>query len=69
MSKLTDEQWVLLQRSFAKYHSMNMRLGQSYMNALHDANPEVYKQITGTNIDPFYDDGVLVQFINYLKQS
>lgn len=69
MSKLTDEQWVSLQKSFITYHHQGMRLGQSYMNALFDANPEIYNQIRGTHIDPFYNDGALIQFINYLKQS
>lgn len=69
MSKLTDEQWVSLQRSFVRYHSQGMRLGQSYMNALFDSNIEIYKEVRGTDIDPFYDDGVLIPFINYLKES
>jgi hypothetical protein len=70
MSKLTDEQWVELTRETVEtYNYSGLRLGQAYMNALANVNADLYNEITGTDIDPFYEDKILVDFINFLSEE
>jgi len=69
MSKLTDQEWVKLINLAVNYvneHS-NMRLGQSYMNALHVVNKEIYHEVAVTENDPFYDDKKIINFIKFLN--
>lgn len=46
-----------------------LREGQSYMNALAEINPELYKKITGTEADCFYDDKKIPSFFDMLVNS
>lgn len=67
MSKLTDKEWVELIRAVTEYAYQGLRVGQSYMNALHKIKPELYKQINGTDADCFYSDDKIINFINYIN--
>jgi hypothetical protein len=39
------------------------RKGQTFFNVLHEMEPELADRITGTDADPFYDDGKLPDFL------
>lgn len=68
MSKLTDKEWVELVRKCVEYCNKGLRIGQSYMNALHDVRDDLYIEITNTEADCFYDDLKIVQFIKKLNE-
>ena len=68
MTKLSDDEWVKLIRSFCKYYGQGLRVGQSYSNALADVNMKAYNEITGTDADCFYDDKKVVDFIRALNE-
>ena len=51
---------------FLKSQNPELREGQAFMNALSEVNPELYKQITGTEADCFYDDEKIPTFFNKL---
>jgi len=62
--KLTPEQFELLKSKFNEHFATgNLRRGQSYMVALFDVNSDLYKEITGTNCDPFYLDSRIDEFL------
>lgn len=42
------------------------RMGQAYFNQLHEDMPEIANQIRGTEVDPFYDDVQIGNFLNAL---
>lgn len=54
---------------FLKTQNPELREGQSYMNALAEINPELYKKITGTEADCFYDDSKIKNFFDKLVES
>lgn len=41
---------------------LNLRKGQALMNALHHVDPTLYKEITNTDADCFYDDTKTAKF-------
>lgn len=45
------------------------RQGQALMVALSEINPELYKTITGTEADCFYDDKKIPSFFAKLAES
>lgn len=61
--KLTPEEYCLLCIKTNSFIAKGLRKGQSYMNALHEVNPTIYQNITGTDIDPFYDDAKIAGFL------
>lgn len=44
------------------------RLGQAYMNTLYELHPSIYKEVTGTPVDPFYNDKNLPLFLNKITK-
>lgn len=46
-----------------------MRHGQVVMNVLHKVWPEKYNEITGTDIDCFYNDGIVVKTLDKLQKE
>jgi len=68
-SLLTDKQWVDLIRLFCEYLRKDLRMGQSYFNALAKVNPDLADKITDTEYDCFYDDNKVVNFIEYLRND
>ena len=68
-SRLTDKEWVNLIREFCKFLQKDLRMGQSYFNALAKVKPEVADQIIGTEYDCFYADKKVVNFIKYLRNE
>ncbi len=65
--KLTDPEWIELTEKTIEYAHTELRLGQSYMLALHDMIPEIYDIITNTENDPFYDDKKIYNFMVFLN--
>jgi hypothetical protein len=48
---------------------LNQRLGQAYMNVLHDARPSLYRLITNTWLDPFHQDELFEAFLDYVLHN
>ncbi|MFW6219777.1 MAG: hypothetical protein ACOC1O_01600 [bacterium] len=50
----------------------SLRMGQSMMIALKGIDSNIYNEITGTDVDPFYDNKKIPKFekaiLNYLKK-
>ena len=69
MKKLTDKEFVDLIDKTIEYVYKDLRYGQSFMCALNDIKPDLYKKITNTNIDPFYDDNIIPKFISFLNSD
>jgi len=43
------------------------RMGQAYFNQLREDQPEVASDVTNSEIDPFYDDNLIGEFLTYLS--
>ncbi len=70
MSRLTNSEWADLAKKTVDYYIKdNLRLGQSYMNALADINIDLYNQITATKYDCFYSDDKIVKFVKFLNNE
>lgn len=50
-------------------NSNNQRFGQFLMNELWDARPDLYKKITGTSNDCFYQDSHVPGFYAWLTAN
>jgi len=66
---LTDKEWVELIRIFCNmiHRHKDLRVGQTYMNALYLVNKAAYRAITQTSADPFYVDKNLPKFFSFLN--
>ena len=70
MSRLTDKEWVeLTKKTIDKYNTGNLRIGQSYMIALGEINLNLYKEVTATDYDCFYNDNKIVKLIEFLNNT
>lgn len=49
--------------------SNQLRYGQSVMNVLYNVWPEKYAQITGSDIDCFYDNGIIKLTLDALEKD
>ena len=45
-----------------------LRIGQCYMNVLYDIDPTLYREITGTQVDPFYVDDRIEAFLRFCEE-
>ncbi len=61
--KLTPEEYCSLCIKTNAFIAKGLRKGQSYMNALYEVNHTVYQSVTGSDIDPFYDDSKIPRFL------
>lgn len=50
-------------------HSFELRYGQTIMNVLYSISPDKYKELTGTQLDCFYDDGLVRFTLDELKRT
>ena len=46
-----------------EYKEYGLRKGQSFFNALYDVDPDLADKIRDTEIDPFYTDDKLNEFL------
>ena len=53
---------------FMRKSHPELREGQSIMNALFEVNPILYKEISGSEFDCFYDDTKISAFWNKLAE-
>jgi hypothetical protein len=47
----------------------HQRVGQIYFNTLSVMDSELARSVTGTSVDPFYDDAQLPFFLSWLTQE
>lgn len=67
---MTTEQYSKLHYLAQEYmKSPLLRKGQSYMIALHNVDVDLYKEIRGTDVDPFYDNSKIPAFDKKLVES
>ena len=66
---MTFEQFVLKVDNFYYDHSFEMRYGQSLMNMLHQILPDQYDKMRGTDLDCYYDDGIVQFTLEYLEKE
>lgn len=66
---MTFEQFLQKVDCFYQDNKSKMRYGQSIMNMLHQILPGWYNRITGTDLDCFYDDGIVRFTLEYLEKE
>ena len=49
-------------------NEFELRHGQSIMNVLYNVRPDLYKNITQTDLDCFYDDSTIQFTLNHLEK-
>jgi hypothetical protein len=45
------------------------RMGQAYFNQLHEDRPDISEDVRGDEIDPFYNDDLIGQFLVFVHLS
>jgi hypothetical protein len=65
---MTFEQFLDKVDKFYYENEFELRYGQSIMNRLYQVRPDLYKNITQTDLDCFYDDGIVIFTLNYLEK-
>lgn len=66
---MTFEEFLQKVDRFYYDNEFDMRYGQSVMNILHKIWPEKYKEISGGDLDCFYDDGTVRFTLEYLEKA
>lgn len=66
---MTFEQFLQKVDQYYYDNEPNQRYGQSIMNVLHDIYPDWRKRITGSDLDCFYDDGIVRYTLEYLEKE
>lgn len=66
---MTFEQFLSKIDAFYNENEFEMRYGQTIMNVLYKVWPEKYKEISGGNLDCFYDDGIVKPTLDHLKRN
>jgi hypothetical protein len=66
---MTFEQFLNRADKFYYENEFELRYGQSIMNMLYQVRPDKYKEITQTDLDCFYDDGVVKSSLDYLERT
>jgi hypothetical protein len=60
---LNPKKWSDLMGEYAMYYSKGLRKGQSMMLALSNVDMELYKELTNTEADCFFDDEKIGAFM------
>lgn len=66
---MTFEQFLSKVDSFYNENEFEIRYGQTIMNVLYKVWPEKYKEISGGDLDCFYDDGTVKFTLEYLEKT
>lgn len=66
---MTFEEFLLKVDSFYNENEFTLRYGQTIMNVLYKVRPEKYKEITGGDLDCFYDDGTVRLTLEHLEKT
>lgn len=56
-------------RKTMKMSNEHWRYGQTLFNALYELDSEMANKIRATEHDPFYDDGKVDKFLDYLDEE
>jgi hypothetical protein len=52
------------------YHaSLEFRFGQTCFNVLYKLNPDLATSLTGTDVDPYYDDDKVPEFLKRVRDE
>jgi hypothetical protein len=62
------EQFLDKADKFYYENEFELRHGQAIMNVLHLVRSDLYKKITQTDLDCFYDDGTVKDTLDYLER-
>lgn len=68
--KLTNAEYIAFRKQVKetlKEYPM-LRKGQAMFNVLYEIRQDIADNITNTDIDPFYDDSKIPQFIKYINE-
>lgn len=63
------EQFLEKTDKFYYDNEFELRHGQSIMNVLYKVRPDLYRKITQTDLDCFYDDGTVRFTLDYLEKE
>lgn len=66
---MTFEEFLQKADRFYYDNEFELRYGQSIMNILYRVRPDLYKKITQTDLDCFYDDGIAKFTLDYLEKE
>jgi len=66
---MTFDEFIVRVDKFYYDHEFELRYGQSLMNILYQVHPDLYKKITQTDLDCFYDDGTVRYTLEYLEKK
>jgi hypothetical protein len=66
---MTFEQFLQKVDKYYYDNEPHQRYGQGVMNVLHDVYPDWRKRIVGTDLDCFYDDGIVRFTLEYLEKE
>ena len=62
MRKLEESRMADFLAEYAEYRRLGLREGQSWMNALHKVDLDLYKEVLRTDADCFYLDEKINEF-------
>lgn len=65
---MTFEEFLDKADKFYYENEFELRHGQSIMNVLYLVRPDLYKKITGTDLDCFYDDATVRFTLDHLEK-
>lgn len=66
---MTFEEFLLKVDRFYNENEFEMRYGQTIMNVLYKVWPDKYKELTGGDLDCFYDDGTVRLTLEHLEKT
>lgn len=69
---MTFEQYLEeVQATFQKWSTASnpWRLGQTYFNVLCELRPDLSERIRTTDLDPFYRDQIIPEFLNWVGEQ
>lgn len=65
---MTIEEY-LIEVAAKKHATPDWRMGQTFLNVLHDVKHELCVELSGSEVDPFYDDNLIADFLVYVWLS
>lgn len=68
-NKISFKQFIDLVDSTYNEHSFVLRYGQTIMNVLYKVWPEKYKQLTSSEYDCYYNDGLVKNTLEKLEKE
>jgi len=66
---LTYEQYLKEANAYFVTHQKDLRYGQALGNHLSKVSPIAYLAACAADLDPYYDDKVVPEFLNFLSSN